>query len=217
MRPKRFFIVMVAALFLCGVLIVGAAYGGNTVLKKQSAKLNDLKLQNRVLGEQQTSLIQAKKDIEKYSELDKIARTIVPQDKDQAKTVREITGIAEQSGIKLESIVFGTSNLGQAAPAKPAPTASSEGEKAPATTAPKAATATPSQAKAVSGIPGVFALEITISSIDNEPIAYQKFLDFLERLENSRRTSHVERISITPSKDRGAVSFDLTLNAYLKP
>lgn len=202
MRPKRFFYLMVACLVLLGAMTMGAAVGGNALLKKQSAKLNDLKLQDRVLQEQQTLLVQAKKDIEKYGELDTIAKTIVPQDKDQAKTIRTLASIAEQSGIKLQAISFPTSSLGQAA----------AGTKQPA-----AAVPAPTQAKPVQGIPGVYALEITIGSDEEDRIPYRRFLDFLERLENSRRTAHVERITIKPSPDGSTVSFTLTLNAYLKP
>ncbi len=213
MRPKRFFYIMVGGLVLCAALIIGAVFGGNVMLKEKSSVLYDLKLQNRVVQEQQKSLVRAKNDIEKYTELDAIARTIVPQDKDQAKTVREISAIAAQNGIRLEAITFGASNLGQAVAPKPTPIT---GEQAPATPSEPAVTI-PSQAKAVSGIPGVYALEVSVSSVEEQPVEYRKFLDFLAALEGNRRTAHVERISITPSKDRKAVSFDLTLNAYLKP
>ena len=215
MRPKRFFYVMIGCLVLLAGLTLGAAFSGNSLLKKQSAKLNELKLQDRVLGEQQSSLIQAKKDIEKYSELDALAGKIVPQDKDQAKTARTLSAIALQSGIQLRTITYPVSSLGQTAPATPPPTPTG-GDKTAAPAQPKPA-AIPSQAKPVVGIPGVYSLEIIIGSDDAKPIPYPKLLDFLKRLENSRRTSHVERITITPSKDGGDVTFTLTLNAYIKP
>jgi hypothetical protein len=213
MNPRRFFMVMLACLSISGLLIVGAVLGGNIVFKQQAKKLNDLKVQSKVIEDQQTSLIKAKKDIETYSELDTIAKSVVPQDKDQAKTVREITAIAAANHIELKAITFPASTLGQAVPkaAKPA-----EGE---ASSAPKTPTmpTTLTQAKVVDGIPGVYALEVTITSVEDRPILYGDFLAFLGDLESNRRTAHVEKININPTSDGRHLSFVLTLNAYVKP
>jgi len=208
MTAKRFFFVMIGTVVLLGVLIIGSAVGGNVLFKKQSAKLADLKAQNQVVEDQKVALIQARKDIEKYSELDSVAKAVVPQDKDQAKTVRELTKIANDSGIKLKAITFTASSLGQRS-ATPAPTTGS-GTATPA--APSITQVTP-----VPGIPGVFALEITISPVDQEPVPYYKFLEFLERLEGNRRTAHVNKITVSPTENGSGVSFVLTLNAYVKP
>ena len=50
-----------------------------------------------------------------YSPLEKIAKIVVPQDKDQAKAVLEIVKIAGESGIKPTAINFPVSTLGNAA------------------------------------------------------------------------------------------------------
>jgi cell division protein FtsB len=204
MTPKRFFFVMTGSLVLLIGLIIASTVGGNMLLQKQSKKLVDLKAQNKVIEEQQTSLIQARKDIEKYKELNSIAKSIVPQDKDQAKTVREINKLAADSGIALKAITFQTSNLGQA-PASAAPGAT------------KPATPSISQVKPVDGIAGVYSQEITITPDDKSPVAYRKFLTFLEKLESNRRTAHVNKITVNPTDDGSALTFVLTLNAYVKP
>lgn len=215
MKPKRFYFVMIGLASLLGLLVIALAIGGNLLFNKQAAKLNELKIESRVVEEQQLALNQAKKDIEKYEELDSITKAIVPQDKNQAKTIRELTTIAAASGIELKTISFATSDLGQPK-AAPKPTSnSSDGETAPTT--PAVPTTDVTQVEPVEGIPGVFALKITIAPSSDFPVPYYKFIDFLERLESNRRTAHVDQITVTPTEDNLGVSFSLTLSAYLKP
>lgn len=211
MNAKRFSYLMITTVVLLSAGIVGLTVIGHSVFSKEAEKLSNLKAQNQAIKEQEVSLAQAKSDIQKYNSLDEIAKSIVPQDKDQAKTIREINAIASATGIKLQQVNFSSSNLGQAAP-KPA--ANQEGESTPAP-APK--TSGISQVEPVSGISGVYALEITVSSGENSPVSYSRFLQFLEKLESNRRTAHVTTIQVTPTKDRNNVTFSLTLNAYLKP
>lgn len=213
LTPRKFFFVMTGCLCATGALLIGAAVGGNMLFQKQAKKLDDLKVQSGVIEKQEESLVQAKKDIEKYQDLDTIARTIVPQDKDQAKTVRELSAIAAESEITLKAITFPTSNLGTAQPAAPS-TQPSSGESS--STA-KPAVPPISQVKPISGIPGVYALEIIISTPEDQPVPYEKFLNFLQRLESNRRTAHVDKINVTPKSNGNSLSFVLTLNAYVKP
>lgn len=197
---------------LCLVLI-GVTVAGNVIFKKQSDKLVSVKAKGQVAEQQKVSLAQAKKDIEKYNDLDKIAKTVVPQDKDQAKTVREINKIAADSGITIQQITFATSNLGQAAPKQS--TSSEEGDSASQNKTQQNAT-TISQVKPVEGINGVYSLEIVINSGD-DPVSYYGFLEFLQKLEGNRRTAHVSEITVSPTENGSGVTFTLKLNAYLKP
>jgi len=209
MNAKRVFWLMSGLVAILSGLAITGVVIGNVFLQKQSAKLFELKLQNSVLDEEQASLVQANKDVEKYAELEKIAKTIVPQDKDQANAVREIVSLADSSGVTLKSVTFPTSTLGQAAVVTP----STGG------TTPKASqTPTLTQVKAVDGIPGVFSMEISISSDDTKPISYRAFLDFLTKLEQNRRTAQVSTISIQPNtKALDSLSFNITVNVYIKP
>lgn len=209
MNSKRIFFIMAGVVGLLSVLAIGGLILGNSVLGKQGKKLLALKLEDRIIEEQQAALVAATKEIEQYADLEKIAKSVVPQDKDQARTIREINNIAEQSGIKLKTINFQTSSLGQAAPK---PTASDEATGA----TPLVAAPPLTQVKAVEGIPGVYSLELSISPIENQGISYAKFLDFLERLEKNRRTAHVAKIAVIPQPN-GTISFSLTLNVYVKP
>lgn len=215
MNSKRMYFVMFGLVILLTGGIVATVVMGDMYLKKQADKLNELKVQDKILEDQQTALTQANKDITKYTELEKISKSVVPQDKDQAKAVLEIVEIARQSGISIQGITFPSSNLGT----KVAPAPKAEGgQSAPATPA-----APPiSQAKPVDGIPGVYSLEmnITPSSSNQNPISYYQFLDFLGRLENNRRTAQVTQVRISPltnARQSPFIGFTLTINIFVKP
>lgn len=217
MNSRKVYFIMIGVLVILAGALVGTVIVGNTYLKKQSDSLVAAKLEQQSLNAQQTALIKAKKDLEKYRDLKSIARAIVPQDKDQAKAVREIVGFAQESGVTLESISFDDSTLGQAAAA---PAATVPGEKTTPTAA--AATATTpaiTQAKPVPGIPGVYSVPIEIISTKNNN-KFPNFLTFLGKLENSRRTAQVEKVSITPGRTTTGVeyiNFSLTVNVFVKP
>jgi type II secretory pathway pseudopilin PulG len=213
MTTKRFFYAVLASTVALVIAIVAAAVVGKNLLSSQGDKLSDLKAQNQVVEDQKVALSQAKKNMEKYGELNNIAKTIVPQDKDQARTVREINSIADSSGVQLQTISFSASDLGVAK--QPTTSATPEGEQATPTPAP-APGSNITQVKPVEGIDGVFALEITIAPAADDGITYQQFLSFLEKLENNRRTAHVDKITVTPQPN-GLIGFSLTLNAYIKP
>lgn len=210
MTPRRVYFGMIGLNVILLLILAGGVVFGNMLIQKQADKLMTAKTQNKVIEEQQIQLTQAKKDIEKYQELDSITKSIVPKDKDQAKTVREITKLAEESGIKLKGIAFPSSTLGQAAP----PSASSSGSSGAAKPAPSPGI---TQVKPAEGINGVYALEIVVTSLETQPVPYENFITFLEKLESNRRTAHVDKISVMPTPDGTALSFALTLNAYVKP
>lgn len=212
MTTKRFYFVMLGLnLLTVGLLIFTVAWG-NGMIQSQSEKLKLAKTESKIIDEQQISLLQAKKDVEKYKDLNEIVKSIVPQDKDQAKTVKEISKLASEAGVTLRDIRFQTSNLGQTAtPA--APPATGDATTTPTTPA----LPTISQVKPITGINGVFALEIIISNRESDPSTYEELINFLQKLETNRRTAHVDKISITPVGDGDTLTFTITLNAYVKP
>jgi Tfp pilus assembly protein PilO len=203
-NARRYFYVLSGVLLILVFIIFAAVIGGNSLLEDKAKKLSELKTENAAIEQQSFALRQAKIDIEKYNDLNEITKSIVPQDKDQAKTIREIINIANASGIPIESIAFESSNLGNT----DKKTSSSTGGS-------KAKTPPVSQVKPVEGINDVYSLPIRVSS--NGDVSYEGFLSFLERLEKNRRTAHVSNISLSPSNNGSLVDFELTLNAYLKP
>lgn len=202
-NSKKVFYGMVGVLVLILIASIAATVYGTDMLEKTGDTLLERKLENAALSKDEQSLAQAKRDIEKYKDLEQVAKSIVPQEKDQARTVRELVSLAQQSGIQIETISFPASNLGQGK--KPA-----KGKKAsPAGT---------TQLTPVEGLSGVYAMPIDIQVSREAPVSYTQLLGFLERLEQNRRTSHVTNLSIAPSEEnRDFVTFSLQINAYIKP
>ena len=213
MTSKHTNIVATGILIVMGLLSVYSIIWANQTLGKKSAKLVNLRLENELAENQQTSLVQTNKNIDTYIELEKIAKAVVPQDKDQAQTVREIVKIASESGITLSSISFPASTLGQAAP-KP----TTEAGETTGTSQTQTSTAPVTQVKPVQGITGVYVMEIIVQQEQAKPITYNQLIDFLKRLENNRRTAQVSGVTVQPNpSNRSKLSFTLTVNAYIKP
>lgn len=214
MNSKRIYFLMVGLLIILVLAIGGGAYIGNQKLQQQSAKLADYKTQNEVLSQQQVGLIKAKKDVQAYSSLDTIAKTIVPQDKNQAEVVQETINIAAAAGIQPSAITFPTSTLGGLGTSS----ASSASPTNSATTNAARAVAALSQLTPVVGIPKVYSLQIIIQQDATQPVPYTKFINFLSGLEQNRRTAQVTGMVLQPSPlDHNLVSFTLTLNEFIKP
>jgi hypothetical protein len=212
MTSKHTYFIMIGVICLMIIAVIGGTYLASEQLGKYSKKLADYKTQNEVLAQEQVALNKAKKDIEKYSELEKIAKAVVPQDKDQAQAVREIIKIAGEAGIKPTAINFPASSLGTAGSAA----SSSAGTSSGAALGSK--TKALSQLTPVKGISGVYNLQITVAQDATAPVPYAKFLDFLSRLEKNRRTAQVVGIVLQPSAtNRNMVSFTLTIDEYIKP
>ncbi len=215
MTSKKIYFAMLGVLGVMSILVISSVFLGNGLLEKQSKKLVGLKLDSQVIESQEIALAQAKKDIVKYSELETVAKQVVPQDKDQAKATREIVNLAQLSGVKISSIGFPTSSLGQPAAKTTAKKSEDDTSKTPAPTTPAT---TETQVKPVTGINGLFQMDINVTSDSTSPVSYGKLIDFLSRLEKNRRTSQVTQISIQPdAANRSVLNFSLTITLYIKP
>ncbi len=197
MNSKRLYQILVSAIVLMAAgLLVGASVL-SSILEKQSATLAEQRQQLAVLEGRDTALKRAKADVKKYQDLAKIAKSIVPQDKNQAQTIGEIVKLAKQNSIQLGSFSFPTSTLG-----------AKVGGSKPGL----------SQLLRVKEIPGVYGLQITVQSDSTKPVPYNNFIRFLEALEQNRRTAQVSNIVISPnSTNPSNISFSLTLQEYIKP
>jgi hypothetical protein len=193
MNARRLSVVLRLTVVLALGLFLLSAYMATKVLQTKATGVREAKLQSRVLEENQRQLGQARADIQKYQALGAIAKSIVPQDKDQARTVREIVQLAGQYGIKLGAINFPASSLGDKKSAQ-------------------------SQLQAAKGLSGVYILEITVQSDTNSPAPFDSFLSFLRALEHNRRTALVNGIIIQPDvANPNLTSFTLTISEYIKP
>jgi hypothetical protein len=208
MNAKRMFYIMVSAITLIAVFGILTIDYGNKLLTEKSSQLYSLKLQARVLDEQQLTLAKAKTDVAKYQDLNKIAQTVVPEEKDQALAVREIINASSQAGITISSIIFPASNLGVGQ--------SSLLNSSSVKMAPVIVTA-PSQLLRVLGLSGIYTLPITIQSDVSSPINFAQLTKFLQTLEQNRHTAEVSQLTITPSDSSGKqLSFTIVVSVYIK-
>ncbi len=208
--PKQFFYIM-TGVFSLSIIGGGAMlYTANGVLEKRSSNVVALKLESAEVEAQQSAYQAAKKDVEKYAYLNEIINSALPQDKDQARTVREIFLLAKQSGITIKSVQFPSSTLGAVT--------SAAGASASATTKSSAVT----QAKAVDGLKGVYSIETIVTPFADEKqykVTYSQLIDFLSKIESNRRAMQVASIQLTPLGQNASdsISFTLTLNIFIKP
>ncbi len=211
MNSKRLYFLLVASICLLVVGLTGGAYGASQILAGQSKSLIDARSKAAALEQQQTQLSNAKASVTKYQDVSQIARSIVPQDKDQAQAVREIVKIASDNGVKLGAITFPSSTLGG--------TGSTSGTTgASGTPAPKGPNPQLSQLIPAPGLSGVYTLKISVQSDSNSPTSYDKFVRFMAALENNRRTALVSAIALQPdAKNPSNVGFTLTIDEYIKP
>ncbi|MDQ3123947.1 MAG: hypothetical protein M3Q14_04685 [bacterium] len=202
MTAKRLYFAMVGAVIFLVLLSAGGTYFANKMLKTEGQKLLDQKLEQAVLDRQSAALAQARQDITQYEELEKIAKSIVPQEKDQSRTVLEIIKLAEEAGISISSIDFPESLLGEISKGKTVKTIDNNTTQLTPLEKPK----------------GVYVMEISISSDIDKPISYPQLLNYLKKLEKNRRTAQVVDLSIQPSEDdRNLVTFSLVINSYVRP
>lgn len=209
MNSKQAFFGLLGALALLVIISGGLLYFGLGKLEEKGDRLTKLKLEQAVIDDRKDNLVSAKRDIKAYKPLEQISKSIVPQEKDQVRTVREIYAISEEAGIKISSIQFPASALGEA---QKKSTSKKKTSKKPAA----AVNPETTQLLLVEGGADLYAMEIEVQSDTSRPVAYSQVLQFLRSLENNRRTAHVTNITIEPQENRNQVTFSLTLSLYVK-
>jgi hypothetical protein len=198
MTSQRAYFGMLGLIVLLAIGLIFGSYEVVGLMKERSNNLVNLKIKQQSLNSQESSLVRAKKDIKKYANLEQIAKTIVPQDKDQAEAVREIVKIAGENGITLSQISFPNSSLGSGGKSN--------------------SKISLSQLTKVPKMSGVYQLPITLTQSANQPVPYSQFINFLKQLEQNRRTAQVTSVALHPDdKDPGLLSFSLTISEYIKP
>lgn len=202
MSPKRVFFILLGVSLVLAAAFVGVITYGKNLIVAEGETLKEVRLESAVLDKQSEALNQAKRDIAEYEDLEKIAKTVVPQDKDQARTVLELVALARQSSITVTGVSFPDSALGESG---------TRGKKTSAST-------DLTQLTPLDSPKGVYSMAIRIDTDPAQPVSYQQLIGFLERLENNRRTAQVSNIQITPdTENRSVLSFNLTLTSYVKP
>jgi len=193
----RVFVLLCAA---CGLMLAaafGLTYGANKLFTTQAGTLDDAKVDHAVAEDRETALATAQANIKKYETLNEIAQGVIPQDKDQARTVGEIVAIANRNNINIGGITFPASRLGNTSRSK----ATSNAE---------------SQLTPVKGVSGLYVMQVAVTSSGLS--RYDNFLRFINDLQSNRRTANITSVSAQPSStNRNFVTFDLSINAYIRP
>lgn len=186
MNAQRLTIVLGILLVALVGGLFGATYVGAGFMHTKANQLASDKAQVAQLTDQQSTIARSKKDIATYTPLEKITEAIVPQDKDQAETVRELTNIATTNGVTLTTITFPSSTLG-------------------ATPGVATAASSLSQLTRVPTIPGVYSMLITIGNNENSPVTFTQLSGFLRGLRTiavrqpSARSTSNHNPTITPN------------------
>jgi hypothetical protein len=219
MNSKRLRTIMLGLIGFSALLFVIICGLGLSSLKTKSQSVSKLKLDSRVADDQLASLAQAKGQIAKYAYFKDVAKTVLPTDKDQASAILDLFQLADESGISIQTIAFPNSTLGVGSIASISGTA-------PVSAVGATAKDLLSQAKPVTGIPGLYSVQLIISfefgdnvSADKRP-TYPKLIDFLNRVENDRRTAQIAQVSILAQDDRIVtpyINFGLTINIFIRP
>jgi hypothetical protein len=215
LNSRKLRLVLIGSLGLAVVIFIATFVVGLSVLGAKSKTMVGLEVKSQTAETQLSNLQQAKKQVEEFSYFKEVAKSVIPNDKDQAEAVVEINDMANKSGLAIQSIVFPASTLGL-----PSATATTDA------TASGSAGKAISQAKPVSDIPGLYSLELIVtpdSSLDSPAtqITYAKMLNFLSRIENNRHTSQISEVNITPPGAgptlNSGLTFALTINIFIKP
>lgn len=220
MDSKRLRIVLQILLGLGAIFFVIMLVVGLSMLSSQSDKVTQLKLKDKTADAQLSSLASAKKDLQAYGYFKDIAKSVIPDDKNQAQALLDIFQLANEAGISISSVTFPTSSLGTSA--------SKSTSSSTATDAKAASNKTVlSQAKSVEGIPGLYSIELTISPETGtqvpagKQVTYLKLINFLKKLENNRRTAQITQVNIQPAGNEagpsGTINFTLIINIFIKP
>jgi cell division protein FtsL len=206
---RRLRLLLLGGLAASAIAFFVVSFYGLSVLSSKSKAMVDLKVQSQAADNELSNLEVSKKQVDKYSYFKDIAKTVIPNDKDQAQAVLEINQMANASGIAIQSVTFPTSTLGLRTTTD-----------ATSTSATQSAI---TQAKPVTGIPGLYSLELIITPQSgndvpaDKQITYDKMLDFLSRIENNRHTAQITQVDIKPAAAVQALSFTLTINIFIKP
>ena len=224
LTSKNLRLILQILLGLSVLLFIALMFVGLSVLSAKSREVVDLKLKDRTAEAQLSALKVAKAEIQTYAYFKDIAKKVIPSDKDQDQAVVEIFTLANESGLDISEITFPPSELGGtsgAATASPnsAPSTSSQSTPAPSGGTSKSAI---SQAKPVEGISGLYSLKINIDPDAIGPtLPYSRFITFLQKLENNRRTAQITKVDIDPGEPEYSgpelINFTLELNIFIKP
>ncbi len=188
---------LLIVLILVIVLTGGVLFVSNYLMRNSANKLVQAKLDNIGFDNAEQSYLQARQYLEEYAELNEVMQKVLPKSKDQAQAVSELYKIGDETGIKIASVQFPSSSLGQKS------TNSS----------------TVTQAKAVDGMPGVLGIDVSLSlePASGLSISYDNMISFLQKVELNRRNMQIKQITVNADIVNGGVTFSAIITIFVKP
>lgn len=211
MNAKKLYMILVGGIIGLSVVSLALLYVAGLIMQKSANNLVSVKLDNLALDEQEKAYLQARKDLEKYKDLAATIENVLPKSKDQARAVREIYKIGDESNIAIDKISFSSSTLGQ--------------KTSSVSTSSKSTTQVLSQAKAVDGMPGVLGVDMDMalrsSKSSKSYISYSDLLNFLQKVELNRRSMQIKKLSVevdpTATSKDNISGVDITVTIFVKP
>ena len=197
MNAKKTYFLLLGLLLASIVGAIAAIFIGNMIMQKSSDNLVKAKLDSIGADTEEQTYLQARKNLERYSTLNETISQVLPKSKDQAQAVKALYQIGDETGIIVSNIQFPTSTLGQKSTAVGSVT----------------------QAKAVTGMPGVQGIDISIELLpaSGKSISYANMIKFLQDVELNRRNMQIKQISVNADVINSGVTFKLTLTIFVKP
>lgn len=219
MTPKRIYYLLLGVLVLLIIGVGASLYFTNQLMQNKASELRQADLDNQVADKKLKLLQNAKKELTDNANIQKAIDEALPKTKNQADVVAQLYSMAADSNIKISSITFPASTLGEkkAAPSSSTdskPDTSTNNSPSSATTGTSGAT----QTKPVSGITGVSSVDValTFAPTSGESISYSDMLKFLSLVEQNRRTMLINTLQISPDVKNGGVNFSINLKLFVK-
>ena len=221
MNARKFYRYLIIA-FIAG--LAGSVFllrYASSWLTESSKELDSLRTEVAQLDKKREDLERAQNTLlDQKVSIEKLER-VLPVDKDQARVVNEVYGIADQAGVTIDSITFPTSTLGT--DTKPAPSttttdSTSTTSDQSATTTPKPTTKNVSQATPLKEIPGLQSIQLTLGTIYSKQLSpgsgmyYSELISFMKLIERNQRTMQIQSIDIAPTgSENGSPTFNLSI------
>lgn len=194
MTAKKMYYIMLGSLIIVVLLLGLTMYFGLSVMKKESQKIINAKL-NIAKAQKTESIYSSNKDL--YISNKDLANKIddfLPSDKEQDLIVAQLNSFATQSQLIISSISFPSSTLDPNSKQK--------------------VKSDISQATPVPGLKGVYEIPtiVTVSNTTEESIKTDNLLTLLEQIESSPRNMRITSISY----DSGSNEIQLNISIFVK-
>lgn len=191
MKNKRVSLMLSLLLLLAIAGSIGVLYTTHKYINNIGKTISELKSQDEAGAQQLTDLNIAEQQVKKYQDFSTVATQVLPKTYNQTE-INLIVSLARQSGITLTSIGVGNG----------------------------VGTALPGACQAPLGvyqeIKGVCTVTFHIQPSD--PISFDQFMNFLNRLEQSRRKILITNLNLAPTNDKtNRLTITADLNLFTRP